>query len=80
MQRGKQLQVILSGRENDLRGSRVTWSHIVDSKPSSYEDSEGVGGSPCGEAGGPTKYQLRGSQSSEGVSPQDPVGRSNLLG
>jgi hypothetical protein len=38
MQRGMQLPVILSGRENDLKDSQATWSHIIDFKPSSYEE------------------------------------------
>jgi len=30
--------MILSGREKHLRDSRVIWSHIIDSKPYSYEE------------------------------------------
>jgi hypothetical protein len=38
MQYGMQLPVILSDREKYLRYSQVTLGHIIDSKPSNYEE------------------------------------------
>jgi hypothetical protein len=37
-EKGMNLPMILSERENDIIGSRVTWSHTIDSKPFSYEE------------------------------------------